>query len=327
MQLPREVREALVQQSGVVSRRQVVGAGMVDSDVRRLLRRREWAVVHPGVYVGHTGPLTWTQRAWAAVLYAWPAALAHESALRTVDGPGRREQPPLVVHVVVDQRRTVRSRAGVRIHRRRNLEEFVHWNTSPPRLRIEEAVIDVSLDASDDLAAISALARAVGSRSTTPRRLLDSVSRRARVPRRRWLTAVLEDIAEGTCSVLEHEYLVRIERAHGLPRGVRQKRAEAPTGVAYRDVSYEGVAPLVVELDGRLFHDSAGQRDRDFERDLNAALDGMATIRLSWGQVHDRPCQTAMKVGELLRRHGWRGQVARCGDRCPVGPGGFAVAS
>ena len=45
-------------------------------------------MVHPGVYVNHTGELTWLQRAWAAVLFAWPAALSHDSALRAADGPG-----------------------------------------------------------------------------------------------------------------------------------------------------------------------------------------------------------------------------------------------
>lgn len=78
-------------QSGVVARRQVLAAGQTDNDIRRRLRRRAWAQVHPGVYVDHTGALTWLQRAWAAVLFAEPAALCHDSALRADDGPGRRD--------------------------------------------------------------------------------------------------------------------------------------------------------------------------------------------------------------------------------------------
>ena len=46
-----------------------------------MLRRREWARVHPGVYVAHTGPLSWPQRAWSAVLLVAPAALSGSSAL------------------------------------------------------------------------------------------------------------------------------------------------------------------------------------------------------------------------------------------------------
>src|SRR4051812_23763033 len=71
-----EVARTLARQDGVISRRQVISAGGTDNDIQRLVRRREWARVFQGVYVAHTGPLSEVQRAWAAVLYAWPAALA-----------------------------------------------------------------------------------------------------------------------------------------------------------------------------------------------------------------------------------------------------------
>ena len=63
------------------------------------------------------------------------------------------------------------------------------------------------------------------------------------------------------------------------------------------------------------FHDTAGQRDRDLDRNIAAAVDGRRTVRLGWGQVHERPCWTADKVGVLLQARGWRGQVQRrdCG--------------
>src|SRR5262245_46437779 len=85
--------ELLARQDGVVARRQAVECGLTVNDIRRRVRRREWAPAgHPAVYVEHTGPLTWRQRAWAAVLYAWPSALAGDSALRAADGPGRRDR-------------------------------------------------------------------------------------------------------------------------------------------------------------------------------------------------------------------------------------------
>ncbi|MET1059435.1 MAG: hypothetical protein ABWX84_07545 [Nocardioides sp.] len=83
------------------------------------------------------------------------------------------------------------------------------------------------------------------------------------------MSGVLRDVAEGTCSVLEHGYLHLVERAHGLPSAQRQLHATGSVGVVYRDADY---GLLVVELDGRLFHDSTEQRDRDFERDLDCAL-------------------------------------------------------
>ena len=97
----------LVDQAGVISRRQVIGLGLTSTDINRNLRRRHWALVHPGVYVDHTGPLTWHQRAWAGVLFSWPAALSHDSAVRAGDGPGRRARDESTIHVAVDRHRSV----------------------------------------------------------------------------------------------------------------------------------------------------------------------------------------------------------------------------
>lgn len=68
-------------QEGVVSRRQLHRLDYRPHDIERMLRRRELARVHPGVYVDHTGPPSWEQRAWAAVLVHEPAALTRRSAL------------------------------------------------------------------------------------------------------------------------------------------------------------------------------------------------------------------------------------------------------
>lgn len=303
----------LDEQAGVVARRQLLAAGLADHDIRRLVRRRELMTVHPGVFVDHTGELTWLQRAWAGVLYAWPSALCGESAMRAAEGPGRRQDRETVITVAVHHERKVRSQPQLWIERRRDLDDMVLWNLGPPRFRYEDAALDVSLEAATDLDAVAALAAACGSRRTTATRLEAALATRERARRRRWIGAVLHDIAEGTCSVLEHGYLVRVERPHGLPSGRRQARATASGGTIYRDLE---IGDLVVELDGRLFHDSATARDRDLERDLDASVGRFSTVRLGWGQVFDRPCATAGKVGQVLRGHGWTGAVKACGPAC-----------
>ncbi|OMC40749.1 hypothetical protein A5740_23565 [Mycobacterium sp. GA-1841] len=304
-----DIDDVLRQQSGVVSRRQALDAGLQQHDIRRLLRRNEWARVHDGVYIDHTGPLTWLQRAWAAVLYAAPAALCRESAL-TDEGA--------VIHVAVSRDRGVLAEPpGVRIHHLAHLEERVLWHVGPPRLRFEEAALDVACLARSEFEAIAVLANACQSRRTTARRLLRALDARQRVRRRRWLRAVIVDIAEGTCSVLEHGYLNRVERAHGLPRATRQKRSTSSMGVSYRDVEYG--QRLVIELDGLLFHNTASARSRDSERDLDAAVDGRSTVRLSYRQVFDRPCRTAGKIAQVMRRHGITVNGHACGPHCEFG--------
>ncbi|WP_248582659.1 hypothetical protein [Nocardioides sp. InS609-2] len=86
--------------------------------------------------------------------------------------------------------------------------------------------------------------------------------------------------------------------------------------MVYRDAEYPQA--LVVELDGRLFHDTAEQRDSDFERDLDAAVDGRATTRISWGQVFGRPCSTAGKVAKSASAAGLAWSADPCGPDCTV---------
>lgn len=306
----------LLDQAGVVSRKQALAAGLRPHEVVRLVRRRELTPVHAGVYVEHTGEPTFVQRCWAGVLLCWPAALAGETALRAAEGPGSR-RPERPIHLAVHRGRRLEPPPGLTILRTDRLDEQVLWNMGPPRLRYEEAAIDVAAAAASDFRALDALSRAIQSRRTTATHMLASARRRIRLARRDWIESVLADVATGACSVLEHGYLHRVERAHGLSDPRRQVFDKLGAGSVYRDVRYP--CGLVVELDGRLFHDTTEQRDRDFDRDLDAAADGASTVRLSYGQVFDRQCWTAVRVGRVLNRHGWSGDPVACGVGCAVG--------
>lgn len=310
----------LAAQGGVVSRRQALSWGLQPHDLRRLVRRRDLTAIFPGVLVDHTGVPTWHQRAWGAVLVCAAreddgqgpgAALAGASAVRAADGPGRGEDDGPIV-VAIPRERRVLAPPGITVVRTFGLGERVLWNLSPPRMRYDEAALDVALAARDELDAIAAVARAVQGRHTTAARMGETLRARSRAPRRLFLEAVLADVAHGTCSVLEREYVVRVERPHGLPAGQRQLRAGTISGVVYRDNAFDD---LLIELDGRLFHDTAEQRDRDHERDLDAAVARRGSVRLTWGQVVGRPCSTASKLSVVLERHGIRGGRP-CGPAC-----------
>ncbi|WP_205014146.1 type IV toxin-antitoxin system AbiEi family antitoxin domain-containing protein [Nocardioides albidus] len=195
-----EIDEVLERQDGVIARRQALACGWTRVDVARMLRRREWVQLHPGVYVNHTGPPTWRQRAWAAVLACWPAALGGWSAVRAHEGPGRRQHDDTEpIEVLVGHGRHPAPLAGVRIRSTRRFGEAVQL----------------------------ARARAM-----------------SRLTRRDLILAVLADVAAGTCSVLEHAYLVKVERPHGLPRGLRQVPAVGADGRRMlRDVVHGGRRP------------------------------------------------------------------------------------
>lgn len=305
--------EVMTDQDGVVSRAQLLAEGFHDNDIERLVRRRELARIHPGVYLDHTGPPSWQQRAWAAVLHYWPAALWGRSVW-AAEGLLADPAASVSIHVAVSQARRVREVAGVRVHRVSGLDRLVQTNRCPPRLRLDHSILDVASSAADDAMAIATLADACQSRRTTAARLAVTLRGRPRLPRRRFLQMVLDDVATGTYSVLEHRYLTRVERAHGLPTAHRQQHVRTGRCSGYRDVEYRGLK-VVVELDGRLGHEWAEDRWDDLERDVDTLAAGVLTIRAGWRQVL-QPCRLAWAVGRVLMASGWEGAVRPCGPQC-----------
>ncbi len=246
------------------------------------------------------------------MLFSWPAALCHESALRAGDGPGRRNVDESLIHVAVDRPRNLVAPEGIRLHRMTGFGDRVLWNLGPPRVRYEQALLDLAADARTDLDALGVLADAVGSRRTTTQRLITALDQQLRIARRPWLSSVLRDIAGGTCSVLEHGYLTRVERPHGLPKGRRQAPARSTRGSVFRDVEYEDQR-LIVELDGHV-HPAPGWRMTGHGPGPRCRHRREADVRIGYGQVFERGCVTTTKVGSVLSRRGWPGSI----DRCPL---------
>ncbi len=305
-------------QEHVFTRQQVLALGADEALIRRMLRRREWSVIHPGVMVDHTGVPSRIQREWAAVLYYSPAALAGPAALARhgvrSGRDGVRTEPG--IDIAVDRGRRVRALPGVRITRISDFDAHVLPNLSPPRLRLEHVVLDLAGAAADDLEAVAILADACRSRRTTGVRLLTALEQRPRLRRRRFISRVLADVSAGTNSVLEWLFVTQVERPHRLPVAKRQRAMTQRHGAGYRDVEYLAWG-VVVELDGRIGHELALDRWDDLDRDVDAALDGNITVRLGWRQVEE-PCRTASALGRILAARGWAGTPAICSPGCDL---------
>lgn len=301
-------RELLDMQCGVLSRRQIIEGGASDADIRRWVRRRELRRVHTGVYVNHTGPLTWSNRAWAAVLFHWPSALTDESCVNRAGD---------VIYVAIDATRVPSRIVGVRTRRLVGLESRVQWHLGPPRVRLEDALLSMCGRAGHRIEALTLVSDACRRRVTTPARLAAELQRQHTVKHRRWLLQVLQEAADGVQSLLESSYRRRVEGAHRLPRPDRQYVERTEDGLVYRDIVYERYR-LVIELDGRLGHELSGDKWDDQDRDLLVAGDDVMTLRLGWRHSEVTPCRTAGRVARVLRVRGWTGRPAPCGPSCAV---------
>lgn len=292
-------------QHGVVTYDQLVAGGWDWPAIRRAVRRRELVRVHPRVYVDHTGPLTAEQRAWAAVLHAQPAALCL--------GPASGRPNSGDVHVAVERSRRLDAPQGVVLHRVVGVEQMIRANTSPPRLALEHSLLPAIGRAADEGEVLALLTDQVGRSGVTAPLVRRAIGLHRRLRFKRLVLALLDDIENGTESVLEHGYLTRVERAHGLPAPVRQARR----GSERRDMDYVDFA-LVVELDGRL-HDTWAAGNRDAARDLADIRSGQTVLRLRWRQVMVESCATAASIEAILIQRGWTGTARPCSPGCPVG--------
>lgn len=299
-------------QAGVVSREQVLAHGVSDRTLARLLRTEHWYRLRSGGYLTSGAEPSFGAFAWAGVLAAGPSARVGGASAAHLHG--LLADAPDQVLVLVPHERVLRS--GDRWHfvRERPGARDARSVGAPPCTTVEDTVLDLCADARpQDVVGWATVA--VQRRRTTPAHLLRALSRRRRHPGRALLTALLEDVGAGAESPLEVTYLRDVERAHGLPPAVRQRRSRDRR--ALRDVLYPAY-PVVVELDGRLGHAELG-RFRDMDRDNVAGLDGLLTLRYGAGDLWGRPCDIAGQVVAALRQRGWDGIPTRC-SRCRAVP-------
>ncbi|NED96193.1 hypothetical protein G1H11_12820 [Phytoactinopolyspora alkaliphila] len=304
---------ALVQlQEGVVSRRQALDRGMTRDQITWCLASRRWQRLHLGVFATFTGPVSYRARVWAAVLRVGPGAAASHQTAAYLDG--MCDEPSPVIHITAPAHRHIQTRIdGVQVHYAQRLNRTRHPTRLPPRTRIEDTVLDLVDAAAHPRAVETWVTAANQRRRTTPERIAEALGLRKKIRWRPLLESMLGDVAEGAESPLELRHLRRVERAHGLPSGVRQRRV-AGQRVIWIDVDYDEFM-LRVELDGRLGHDGEG-RFRDRHRDNAGTVHGRATLRYGHADVFGDPCGVAAEQAKVLAARGWTERARTCGTNC-----------
>jgi very-short-patch-repair endonuclease len=183
-----------------------------------------------------------------------------------------------------------------------------------PRTTVEDTVLDLIAAARNFDDAYGWIAKAVGRQLTSPLSIGKALAARPRMRWRGWITAALQDAADGVHSPLEHNYVHGVERAHGLPTARRQAKRRHGSQTKYLDNLYEEYT-LCVELDGLAAHPPES-RWRDTHRDNANLAQGTRTLRYGWPDVTQNRCRTAAEVARVLRRHGWKGTLNPCGPGC-----------
>lgn len=306
-------------QAGVLTAEQATAAGVGPRSQQRLVSQGHWSRLTDGVFlVGGLAP-DWSAMAWAGVLQVGDHARLGGTSAGFIDG--LIDQPPEPILVLVPHATQRQNRSPWMFRRERPEIRQLQMRRDPPRTTIEDTVLDLcdpSFPGSDQRTPADWIADAVQQHLTTPQRLRRSLDGRRRHPRRRLLERLLDDVGRGAQSRLELSYLRDVERPHGLPASVRQRRTDNSAGRSFSDVRYEKYG-VIVELDGETGHVGSG-RFRDMARDNAALLDGAVTLRYGSYDLLTGPCEVGWQVGQLLLQRGWPGPFVRCSG-CVSFPG------
>lgn len=288
-------------QAGAFNRTQASERGVS----AKMLRRREadgtTRRLDDDVWAFTAAPRGWIQDCWAATLVHPRAGLSHETAaaaLRLGVDPSR----PLHCEVPLDGDH--RSRRVI-VHRSRHHRIATHDGLRITRF--EQILVQLAGTRPDLVETV--LHTGVDQR---PRRLdhvlrhLDRLSR-SRLPGRRGLHELALDL-EGeppTQSELERRLFAICAEVPGMPRPQRQAPAPwSPTSGSIVD----GFVPewrLVLEADGRRYHDRRAAFETDRWRDAEAAVCGLHVMRVTHRRMeHDRAgiVDQLVRFGDRIRR-------------------------
>jgi very-short-patch-repair endonuclease len=319
-QLPQQAGRLARRQAGVITRAQAMAAGLTRHAVYARLASGRWQRLHAGVYAAYSGPVARESRLWAAVLGARPGAvLCHQTAAELHGLLEPRKGG--AIHVMARRGSIVAPMSGVVVTYSGRVDAARHPTLEPPRTRLDETVLDLAEMERTATGATAWILDACASRRTTPEKLLAAMDARPRMRRRKILLAALGDARIGIQSILEHGYLHKVERPHGLPEGNRQRQTLVAASFRYEDIRYEKYG-VIVELDGQQAHPE-GERWRDTRRDNFSAASGLITLRYTYADIMERPCEVADEVARALASRGYTGGARRCGDSCA--PGAAAV--
>lgn len=283
-------------QHGVVTRGQLLAAGVRGGQVDRRLEAGRLRAIHRGVYV--TGPVVAPRaREMAACLACGPSAVvSHASAAALWRLLPATTSAPVDITI----RQGYHKRPGIRIHRVRLLRSDETTTLDGIPLTTAARTLYDLAGSVDGRALERALAEALALRLTTLPKVREVLKRHRGRRGARSLAAV---IGSGRSALTRSE---AERRFLDLVREAKLDEPEVNVSVAGYEVDVVWrTERLVVEIDGRAFHASPAAFERDRLRDAALAAAGYRVVRVTWRQMETEPAASLVRVAQALA-HGAR---------------------
>jgi very-short-patch-repair endonuclease len=278
--------EVARRQHGVMTRRQLLAAGVsrdtIDSHVQRLRLR----VLHRGVY--QLGPIPGPRAREMAAALACDGIVSHRTAVAMRQLSAAAPDAP--IDVTISRERRVR-RPGVRVHRCNLGAGDVESLDGVPVTALPRTLFDFAAVAtSRELERVFALAERGD--ATLRRRLQELIERH---PNRRGTRLLRELLRRDTPALTRseaEELLLGMIRSGGIPEPLMNAML-----LGYEVDCYWPDARLVAEVDGYAWHGSRRSFHRDRQRDSALGAAGIQVLRISWQQLTDERDRTLVELG------------------------------
>lgn len=274
-------------QHGLLSQRQLNELGVTRATVRSHLRARRWSQRSSSVYSITTGPLSWEQRLWRAVLHAGTDALI--GGLTAAKVHGMRNWERAEITVLVANPLSFEPLDGVRFFRTRRAAADLRAPGDLPLCRIAPAVLLFAAYEPVRRTGHGAVAAAVQQRLTTTTELASWLERLHPLRGARGFRALLGDIADGAQSVAEVDLRRACRRHHVQQPASQRARRDRRGRQRYTDAEWplaDG-RTLVLEVDGA-FHDDVLQAGADRARNRRlTTLDRVVVSCTAYELRHD----------------------------------------
>jgi len=283
-------------QHGVISRAQLIQAGLTGMVLKSRVRTGLLVRVHRGVY--RVGALELPNaREMAAVLACGRTAVLSGRSAAVVWRLLERRVAEDRVDVTVTGKRPV-PRSGILVHHAKSLHPEEHTeHAGIPIVTPARALYDLS-KAAAQRELESALAEGVLRQLVDRDRILAVLAHHAGRPGATRLRALLDaDVIAGvTRSEAEERFLHLIRKAQ-LPDPATNAGLEG-----YEVDFFWRRERLVVEVDGRAFHSSGRRFESDRRRDAVLVAAGVRVMRVTWKQIVSEPEALVARMAQALIR-------------------------
>jgi hypothetical protein len=288
----REIARVAEAQHGVVTRRQLLTAGVSHAGIQRRVDKCWLLPEYPGVYlVGHRAPRL-EARYSAAVLACGEGALLSGRAAAHLLGLIKGPAPPPEVTAPTERRIE-----GVRTRRSRRMDpcDATIWR-GIPSTAVARTLVDLAAELQ-----MADLARACHEAEvlhrTTPTQVEAVLGRAPNRPGAGSLRRVLRGEIHVALSKLERRFLGLLREA-----GLVLPQTNRPAGGRRVDCRWPAQR-LTVELDSYRYHHSRHAWEQDRLREREAHARGDEFRRYTYGDVFEHPRLMLRELDALLPRH------------------------